>query len=224
MNFLRYRVISVVVSLVAGLLLGIAGPLAGEWDGPIAVALHLTFSGGWSWAAYAFLVGYFSRSKIESALLSSCGLTIGVIAYYLYKHISPLAPVGMEYGAPSEGLSSRIITWGVMAFLLGAPVGLLGYLARMPGVRGLLFRLVVPFVAFYETSMRLTMEADRQGPMVGATWQVIRLVAVAVALALVVHAVRSGWQARHPRQPSIHIGEPVTPASRVRSGADRTSE
>ncbi|WP_209314551.1 hypothetical protein [Streptomyces bohaiensis] len=221
MRYLRVRAIPVAVCLLAGLLLGIAGPLAGKWDDPVAVALHLVLSGGWSWAGYAFLVGYFSRSKTESALLSSCGLTIGVIAYYLYKHISPLVPVGMEYAASGGGISSVIIIWGAMAFLLGAPVGLLGYLARTPGVRGLAFRLVVPFVAFYETSMRLAVEAERQGPMVGATWQLIRVVAVAAAFALVVHAARSWWQARRARswRPSVHVGESTVPISHVRSGA-----
>ncbi len=196
MHFSRTRIVPITASLAAGLLLGIAGPLAGKSESPVGAALNLILSGGWSWACYAFLVGYFRRSKIESALLSSFGLTIGVIAYYIYKDISPVAPVGLESGASGEGLSSRIIVWGVAAFILGAPMGLLGNLARAPGTGGLLCRLTVPLVAFYETSMRLAVEADGQGPIVGTTWHVIRFAAVAVALALVVHAVWSWWQVR----------------------------
>lgn len=196
-HVLRTRVAPFAASLGAGLLLGIVGPIAGKWDNPVCVTLNLVFSGGWSWACYAFLVGYFRRSKVESALLSSLGLAIGVVAYYLCKAMSPIVPAGLESGASSEGLSSRILVWGVAAFALGAPVGLLGNLARVRGVGGLPFRLIIPLVAFFETSMRLTTEADGQGPVVGITWNVIRFVAGAVALALVGHTIWSWW---HPRR------------------------
>lgn len=113
MRFLRTRVVPVAVSLGAGLLLGLVGPVAGEWDNPVCVAVSTVFSSGWPWACYAFLVGYFRRSKIESALLPSLGLAIGVVTYYLFKSMNltipagmePAAsvPVGMESGASSEG-------------------------------------------------------------------------------------------------------------------------
>lgn len=198
-HFPRTRVAPLAASLGAGLLLGIVGPVAGKWDNPICVALHVVFSGGWSWASFAFLVGYFRRSKLESALLSSSGLAIGVVTYYLFKDMSPLAPVGMESGASSEGLLSRILVWGVAAFALGGPMGLLGNLARVPGLGGLLFRLVVPLVAFYETSMRLTVEAHGQDPAIVITWNLIRFVAGIVALALVGHTIWSWWHARRTR-------------------------
>lgn len=197
--FPRTRVAPLAASLGAGLLLGLVGPVAGKWDNAVCVALSLVFSGGWSWACYAFLVGYFRRSKIESALLSSLGLAVGVVTYYLFKDMSPTVPAGLESGASGEGLSSRILVWGIAAFALGAPVGLLGNLARVPGVGGLPFRLMVQLVAFYETSMRLTAEADGQGLVVGMTWNVIRFVAGAVALALVGHTIWSWWHARRTR-------------------------
>ncbi|WP_242441125.1 hypothetical protein [Streptomyces sp. CB02923] len=176
-----------------------AGPVAGKWDNPFCAALSLVFSGGWSWACYAFLVGYFRRSKIESTLLPSLGLAIGVVAYYLFKDMSPAVPAGLESGTSGEKLFSRILTWGIAAFALGAPVGLLGNLARVPGVGGLPFRLIIPLVAFFETSMRLTAEADGQGPLVGMMWNVIRFAACAVALALVGHTIWSWWHARRTR-------------------------
>lgn len=186
-------------SLGAGLLLGLIGPLSGKWDNPACVTLNVVFSGGWSWACYAFLVGYFCRSKIEAASLSSLGLTLGVIAYYLFKDLSPAIPGGLESGAAGEGISSKAIWWGVAAFTLGAPVGLFGNLARSSSVGSLPFRLIIPLVAFFETSMRLATEMDGQRAIVGITWNVIQFVAVAVALALVSHTTRNLWHARRTR-------------------------
>ncbi|MFD0266160.1 hypothetical protein ACFVGY_06115 [Streptomyces sp. NPDC127106] len=82
------------------------------------------------------------------------------------------------------------------AFVLGAPVGFLGNLARMPGFGGLPFRLIVPLIAFCETSMRLAVEAHGQGPVVAVTWHAIRAAAVIVALALAGHALWSWRRAR----------------------------
>ncbi|MCZ0973989.1 hypothetical protein O1L55_27395 [Streptomyces albulus] len=99
------------------------------------------------------------------------------------------------------------------ATLTVATVSLLGNLARAPGVRGLFFRLIIPLVAFCETSMRLTVEADGQAPLVGVTWNAIRLVADVVALALVGHAIWSWWRARHALSPETekhHTGEGIT--------------
>ncbi|MBN3931730.1 hypothetical protein IQ279_19205 [Streptomyces verrucosisporus] len=195
----RTRAASITVSLTAGLLLGLVGPVSENWDNLDSVSL--VFSGGWSWVCYAFLVGYFYKSKIDSALMSSLGLVIGVVAYYLFKYVNPAAPAGLEFGASSEGLLSRILAWGIAAFVLGVPVGIMGNLARVSGVRGLPFRLIVPLAAFLETSMRLAVEADGQGPVVGVTWSVIRFAAGVVALALVSHTGWSWWHARRVRSP-----------------------
>ncbi|MFE7708555.1 hypothetical protein ACFU6I_22785 [Streptomyces sp. NPDC057486] len=158
--------------------------------------MALVFSGGWSWACFAFLVGNFRRSKIESALLASSALAIGVVVYYLFKFLSPAAPIGMDIaGASGEGLTSRILVWGIAAFAFGAPAGLAGNLARTPGIAGLPFRLLVPLIAFIETSQRLNVEADSQGLIVAITWNAIRVVAVLFAVALVGHTVWS-WRAR----------------------------
>ncbi|MFC8256091.1 hypothetical protein ACFUNF_00100 [Streptomyces sp. NPDC057291] len=186
----------ITVALGLGAALGVIGPLAEKFDNPICHAVALVFSGGWSWACFAFLVGYFRRSKIESALLASSALAIGVVVYYLFKFLSPAAPIGMDIaGASGEGLTSRILVWGIAAFAFGAPVGLVGNLARTPGITGLPFRLLVPLIAFIETSQRLRVEADSQGLIVAITWNAIRVVAAVVAVALVGHTVWS-WRAR----------------------------
>lgn len=205
MGPLRTRVVPVAASLGAGLLLGLVGPVADKMDNHFCVAVGAVFSGGWSWACYAFMVGCSRRSKIESALLSSLGLALGVVAYYIFKDLSPAIPQGAEPVSASsgiqpdvagQGISPQIIVWGTAAFVLGAPVGILGNLARIPGVGGLGFRLIVPLVAFYETSVRLSVEADGQNPVVGTTWSIIRFAAGAVALTLVSHTIWRWWHAR----------------------------
>jgi hypothetical protein len=196
---LRTRVAPLAVPPGVGFLLGLAGPLTEKWDNPVCASLNVVFSDGWSWVCYAFLVGCFGRSKIESALLSSLGLAIGVVTYYVFKDLSPTIPAGLESGATSEVNYSGILVWGIAAFVLGAPVGLLGNLARIPSVGGLPFRLVVPLVALFETSMQLAAEADGQRGVLGITWNVIRFIAGAVALALVIHTIRSRWHSRRTR-------------------------
>ncbi|GGW20871.1 hypothetical protein GCM10010501_70270 [Streptomyces libani subsp. rufus] len=104
-----------------------------------------------------------------------------------------------------------MLAWGIAAFILGAPVGLFGNLARIPGVGGLSFRLIVPLVAFFETSMRLATEADGQRAVVGITWNVIRFIAGAVALGLVSHTIWTWWHSRRTR-----FSEPEGP----RTGGD----
>lgn len=199
MRFPRTRVAPSAVSIGTGLLLGLAGPISGKLDNTVCVTLSVVFSGGWSWACYAFLVGYFRRSKIESALLSSLGLAIGVVAYYLFKDMYPAVPAGLESGASGEGLSSRILVWGIVALIFGAPVGLVGNLARTPGIGGLLFRLLIPLTAYIETSQRLHTEADSQDAIVGITWTVIRVTACVVGASLVGHTVWSWWRDRRNR-------------------------
>ncbi|MET8011233.1 hypothetical protein ABZU86_01515 [Streptomyces sp. NPDC005271] len=195
----------VTVSLGAGLLLGLVGPVAGKWDNPICVAVGIVFSSGWPWACYAFLVGYFRRSKIESALLSFLGLAIGVVTYYLFKDMNPTVPAGTELTdsvpaglEPDTSGDGQIRVWGIAAFVFGAPVGLLGNVARTPGIGGLLFRLLVPLIAFFEATQRLSTETDSQGPVFAITWNVVRGAACVIAVALIGHTVWS-WRVRRSR-------------------------
>src|SRR2546423_8110274 len=100
------RAASFAVPLGLGLLLGLIGPVAEHWGGPGA-AVGAVFTGGWPWACYAFLVGYFRRSKIESVVLAPLGLAIGVVASYLTKGgVASLGGLGSQ--APgASGMPSR---------------------------------------------------------------------------------------------------------------------
>lgn len=201
-NFWGARAASFAVPLGLGLLLGLIGPTAEHWGGSPGAAMGAVFTGGWPWACYPFLVGYFRRSKIESVVLAPLGLAIGVVTYYLTK--GNLASLG---GLDSSGAgSSGIALWGVLAFLFGAPLGLLGNLAQVPGIGGLFFRLLIPLVAFYETSMRLEMESRGPSQVVLGTWTTVRFTAVAVAVALVGHTVWGWWRSRRIRSAGVGVG------------------
>ncbi|MFF5491721.1 hypothetical protein ACWGCK_26830 [Streptomyces virginiae] len=191
MNSSRARAISILLALVAGALIGVLGAISGKFDTPVFHITGLIFAGGWSWACLAFLVGYTRRSKIESAVVASSALAIGVVVYYTLKWLSPVAPIGMSAdGLEAEGVSPGMLAWGLAAFLFGVPLGLFGNLARIPGIGGLPFRLLVPLIAFVETSERLKVEAGNAA-FGDVTWGTIRVLAVLVALALVGH---TAWQ------------------------------
>lgn len=76
----------------------------------------------------------------------------------------------------------------------------------MPGTGGLFFRLLVPLVAFYETSMRLKTESRGPSQVVLGTWTTVRFTAVAVAVALVGHTVWGWWRSRRIRSAGVGVG------------------
>ncbi|MFE2479192.1 hypothetical protein [Streptomyces sp. NPDC059389] len=196
MHIPRARVVSIAVVFVSGMVLAVLGPLMGKFDNPVCHAAALVFSSGWAWACFAFLVGFSCRSKVASALLASSALAVAVVVYYVFKYVFPASPVGQVVSSGSGGeLSSRILVWGMAAFVLGAPVGLFGNIARTPGVGGLPFRLIIPLTVFVETSARLQTEAASQGLVVEITWEVIRTVAVA-AFAVLLWREVTAWRAR----------------------------
>ncbi|MFF4323280.1 hypothetical protein [Streptomyces sp. NPDC001568] len=188
---------------MTGFLLGVTGPIAEKWDHPIGVILGLIFHGGWPWACYAFMVGFFRRSRTESAILSSLGLACAVVAYYLSKSISPTLPAGLETSASTQVSYSGVLFWGIAAFTLGALVGLLGNMARSSGAAGLTFRLMIPATALLETWMRLTHETDGEKSIVVNTWIATLIAATVAALAILGHAIFFRRKARraHSMEP-----------------------
>ena len=120
-----------------------AGQLAGEAD--VLLAVRKTFSqllnAGTLWAGLSVLSGWLVRRPARA-------LVAGVVA--------PLTACVVHYGA---GLALGVFepsvwaensSWFLAAVVLGGPLGLVGALARRPGARGVLARLVVPAGAVLE--------------------------------------------------------------------------
>ncbi|MGW0799227.1 hypothetical protein [Streptomyces sp. NPDC002692] len=200
-HFSCSRIAPIAAILGAGALLGAVGPFASKFDNPAGQVVGVIFSVGWSWACFAFLVGYSRRSRIEASLLASSALAVGVAVYYLFKFLSPDVPAGGHIiSGANDGLFSRALFWGASAFVLGAPVGFLGSMARrMPGIGGLGVRLVVPLIAFFEASLRAY---DSQDRVVEVVWASVRALSAAAVVLLVGHAVWSWWRGRGVRQPA----------------------
>ncbi|AWW43212.1 hypothetical protein [Streptomyces cadmiisoli] len=203
-HFTRSRIAPIAAILGAGALLGTVGPFASKFDNLACQAVGVIFSVGWSWACFAFLVGYSRRSRIEASLLASSALAVGVAVYYIFKFLSPDVPAGGHViSGAGDGLSSRALFWGVAAFVFGAPIGLLGSMARTPGIGGLGFRLLVPLIAFFEASLRLTAEVDdSQGRVVEMVWASVRALSAVAVVLLVGHTVWNWWHGRGTRQPA----------------------
>ncbi|MCM2414042.1 hypothetical protein [Streptomyces sp. RKAG290] len=204
-HFPRERAVRITATFAAAATLALVGPFMEKFNNPICHATALIFSSGWAWACFAFMVGFLCRSKIESALLASSTLAVAVVVYYAFKAILPTTPVGVVVSSKvGDGLTSSILVWGIAAFAFGAPVGLLGNIARTPGIGGIPYRLLIPLVAFIETSARLDTEASSQGQFVANTWSIIRIAAVLTAVALLVHGLTT-WRTQRDR-PDADIG------------------
>ncbi|MFG3662587.1 hypothetical protein [Streptomyces sp. NPDC047706] len=203
-HFTCSRIAPIVAVLGAGALLGAVGPFAGKFDNLVCQAIGVIFSVGWSWACFAFLVGYSRRSRIEASLLASSALAVGVAVYYLFKFLSPnVPPGGHVISGAGDGLFSRALFWGVAAVVFGAPLGLLGSMARTPGIGGLGCRLLVPLIAFTEASMRLAAEVDNsQDRVVEMVWASVRALSAVAVVFLVGHIAWRWWHGRPARQPA----------------------
>ncbi|MFC8867345.1 hypothetical protein ACFUAC_06790 [Streptomyces sp. NPDC057148] len=203
-HFTHFQIAPILAALGAGALLGAIGPFASKFDNLVCQVVGNVFSVGWSWACFAFLVGYSRRSRIEASLLASSSLAVGVAVYYLFKFLSPDVPTGgIVISGAGDGLFSRALLWGTAAFVFGAPVGLLGSMARTPGIGGLGFRMIIPLIAFFEASQRQAAGVDdSQGGVVEMVWASIRALSVVAVVLLVGHTAWSWWHGRRTRQPA----------------------
>ncbi|MGW3728302.1 DUF6518 family protein [Streptomyces sp. NPDC000851] len=99
-----------------------------------------------------------------------------------------IAPLRKPHWA---GFLSKTLFWGAAAVVLGLLLGLAGNLGRNAGLRALAFRALIPLIAIAETSIRLHAEASSQGEVASTTWNVTRLVAVAVIVVLAGQEIRA---------------------------------
>lgn len=188
--FVRSPFSPYISAVAAGVIVGISGPLLASTGSQIGHVAHVTFSSGWSWAALAFCTGMLGGSKKRSAAVGTLSLVVAVLAYYLIKAAQGdfqsadlNDPTGQTtYFAWSEYFL-MVALWWFFACLLGPGLGVAGHMALRGSYR-LPCRLVVPFVAIVETSMRLISEAAQQSSVVATTWSVTRIVAAATVLAL----------------------------------------
>ncbi|MFD7438185.1 DUF6518 family protein [Streptomyces sp. NPDC059861] len=182
----RSFLIALVVAVAAGAALGFLAPSLEVLDSPAAHVAHLVLAAGWSWGALAFCAGLARQSRIESAALGAISLIVGVIVYYLTKLARSQFLTADIIEVDWSG--SKTFFWCLAASFLGVIVGLAGNLARDGGFRGLPFRLMIPLLVIVETTQRLRFEAPLQGPVVGMTWSLERLAAVAAVIVLIAGA------------------------------------
>ncbi|MFI0815476.1 hypothetical protein ACH4TX_02775 [Streptomyces sp. NPDC021098] len=198
--------ISYASAVAAGVIVGICGPLFASAAGGVGNVVHVTFSSGWSWAALAFCLGMMGESKKRSTAIGVISLVVAVLSYYLAKagqgdfETADLSDKTGQttYFSWGDFLSMSAV-WCFFACLLGAALGVAGNMARN-GPYSLPCRLVVPFVAIVECSMRLRDEGSLQTSIVTTTWSVTRVAAAAIALVLVAYSVVGNWRRRSARR------------------------
>ncbi|MFD9463034.1 DUF6518 family protein [Streptomyces sp. NPDC060027] len=165
-------------ALAAGAALGVLTRLLETNASTAGRATYLVLNEAWPWSALAFLAGLAVASRVASAAVAAASLAAAVAAYYV-----------VHSDATWAGVLSATLAWGAVALVVGPILGLMGNLARNPGLRGLPFRLMIPLLAVVETSARLRAEVSLQGPVGETAWTMTRLAAVAVCLALAAHAM-----------------------------------
>lgn len=193
-------------AVIAGVVVGVCAPLLTSTGGHAGQVAHVALSAGWSWAALAFCVGMPGGSKAASAARGAIALIAGVLAYYTTKAVRGdflAADLGDPTGRTTYfswgDFLSKALLWCFFACLLGPLLGAAGNLARN-GPHRLPCRLLVPVVAVVENTMELGDRAPLQDPLNATTWAVIRVVAVAVILALVGHVAFDHRRRRPPEQ------------------------
>ncbi|WP_079176692.1 DUF6518 family protein [Streptomyces sp. MUSC 14] len=174
----RSRILAPVAALAAGAALGSLTRLLEANTSSAGRGVYLVLNEAWPWSALAFCVGLACASRVTSTVLAGVSLAAAVTAYY-----------AVDAHTTWGGVLSASLAWGVVALVVGPIGGLAGNLARMRGLRGLPFRLVIPLLAVVETSGRLQAEVADQGPVGETAWTITRLAAVAACLALAAHAV-----------------------------------
>jgi hypothetical protein len=181
-------------ALAAGAVLGSIPRLLEADTSAVGRAVYLVLNEAWPWSALAFCVGLVCASRTASAALAAVSLAAAVAAYYVVQSQTTWA-----------GSLSASLPWAAVALMVGPIGGLAGNLARMSGLRGLPFRLMIPVLAVVETSGRLQGEVSVEGHVGETAWTVTRFAAVAVSLTLAVHSVLVDRRSR-PARPFLRRG------------------
>ncbi|AXE37760.1 hypothetical protein [Acidipropionibacterium virtanenii] len=139
-------------ALGLGLLLAICSLLSnlttraqidGRSNAVLAIRLTVSnvFNSGTAWAGLAIAAGWCLRRPLRSAVAAvlSCELALAV-------HYS----LGIAVGQMGSSIWWENKSWFIGAVILGAPLGMLGSMARRRDVPGLIARLLIPAGAILE--------------------------------------------------------------------------
>lgn len=186
--------------VLAGLALGVAASMADELGSglapvPAARAAGIVLNAGSIWAVSAILAGSVFRAPRRSAVGGALILVAEVAGYYGYGLLlGDRADVGLT------ALSGVLRFWLVAAVALGPALGVLGWAARRPDLRGLPARCAVPLIVVLEVLVRF-----RPGPTSFEddpvwAWTVYGLLVVAIGagVALTLHWASGRRRARVP--------------------------
>lgn len=190
---MRSSLSTVTPPLAVGLFIGVAGPLLESMNGQLSHAVSVTLVAGWMYSLLAFFAGLMAKSMKQAGIMGFASLVVTVLAYYVTKatqgdFVAPdfSDPTGKATHFAWQDFLSMLVLWWVFALLLGPLCGLAGYYSRTGRALGfrLTCQLAVPVVVICETTMRLSVEASRQENLVGMTWSITRISAIAAIVAL----------------------------------------
>lgn len=154
----------------------------GGWSVPEIVSVVL--DSGWAWAGLAICAGWLltrtSRSLVHGAVVGPVALLAAVAAYALVDTARSGAPL-------SDWIHSEPYVWWIAAVVFGAPLGVVGACAHLPGVVGLLARLTLPIGA----AVQMVVLPPGRNEVVRDIGQVVVWTAAALfAVYVVAHALR----------------------------------
>ena len=190
---------SITTSLVFGAVFGAVTACLGSSDQPLAAAAQTILVSGWAWAMVAYCFGLLQPRRKAALTQATGSLLAAVICYYLVQLWQGQFMIADLRGEPDSltvhwySFWSATAAWSAIACVVGPALGWAGHRARRPGIRSLPFRVVIPCVAFIETSMRLAAEAPLRPYAVGAIWTGVRYLSVALLLALTGQAILHSW-------------------------------
>lgn len=124
----------------------------------VRLLLSRLLNSGTVWAGVVILAGCLARRPVRAAAAGIWAPLLALVVHYALAALTGWVP----------GLSWRDnLSWFAAAVVLGAPLGLIGALARRPGTTGLVAALVVPAGAALEPLVRGSFTGGSSGTWPG---------------------------------------------------------
>lgn len=120
-----------------------AAQLAGRSNAVLAIRLTISkiFNSGTAWAGLAIAAGWCLRRPLRAAVAAVLTCELALVVHYT---------LGIATGQMHSSIWWSNKSWFIGAVVLGAPLGLVGSLARRRNVPGLIARLLIPAGAILE--------------------------------------------------------------------------